>query len=236
MKRFVLVFLAMVSFAGPALAKDLSGYYSVQTEEWKQQVCKYGACENFYTGQRVVDVKPMFLADSQVRQLQAEGKLVESAPLKSAKSEKIRRVNKPAKEAKKSAPKKRAVVAKKRAKSKVIPAVPVPENSECATHEVAKGETVAGLAKRFGTTPEILLALNHEQIKNPNLIKIGWELKVPKISGDSKIAGVLETLKAQCDADSAPKALSSAANHSGVSQVLKSQTVPVFHAGPVLAI
>ena len=183
MKRFisfVVFLLAIVSFAGSVLAKDdpdnLSGFYSVQTEEWKQQVCKYGTCEDFYTGEHITVVKPMQLADGQVQKLRAEGKLVESAPSKPAKPEKIRRAKKAKAKVVKSAPKKRPHIAKKPAQ---VPAISIPSESECVTHKVEKGDTVIGLAKKLGTTPEMIWALNHDLIKNPNLIKIGWNLKVP---------------------------------------------------------
>lgn len=192
MKKFwvvMAVLVAVASFAvAPALAKDLSGYYSVkkETEKWTQEVCKYGDCEPFYTGHRdvVISIEPIYLAHAEVEKLQAEGKLVESAPSRAkTKPEKIQRANSAVKKTKaaKSAPK-RARIAKKSTelkRPKLVPAIPIPSDSECVTHKVARGETVIGLAKKLGTTPEMIWALNHDLIKNPNLIKIGWNLKVP---------------------------------------------------------
>ena len=59
-----------------------------------------------------------------------------------------------------------------------------PENSGQQTasadrlvHQVVKGETLWGLSKRYGVTMERLLELN-PQIKNPNRIQVGQEVRV----------------------------------------------------------
>ena len=44
-------------------------------------------------------------------------------------------------------------------------------------HQVVKGETLWGLSKRYGVTVERLLELN-PQIKNPNRIQVGQEVRV----------------------------------------------------------
>ena len=44
-------------------------------------------------------------------------------------------------------------------------------------HKVVKGDTLWGLAKRYGVTLEQLLARN-PQIKNPNLILVGQEVRI----------------------------------------------------------
>lgn len=44
-------------------------------------------------------------------------------------------------------------------------------------HRVVKGDTLWGLARTYGTTLETLIKLN-PQIKNPNLIRVGDEVRV----------------------------------------------------------
>jgi nucleoid-associated protein YgaU len=46
------------------------------------------------------------------------------------------------------------------------------------TYVIVAGDTVSKIAKRFGITPEDLLAAN-PQVKNPNKIKVGDELTIP---------------------------------------------------------
>ena len=50
-------------------------------------------------------------------------------------------------------------------------------NSQAAYHQVVRGDTLWALAKRYGVTLTELLALN-PQIKNPNLIRVGEEVRV----------------------------------------------------------
>lgn len=45
------------------------------------------------------------------------------------------------------------------------------------TYVVAAGDTVAGISRRFGLTPHMLLQANH--ITNPNLIYVGQQLEIP---------------------------------------------------------
>ena len=48
---------------------------------------------------------------------------------------------------------------------------------QTARHRVVKGDTLWTLAGRYGVTPAELVALN-PQIKNPNLIQVGEEVRV----------------------------------------------------------
>ena len=45
------------------------------------------------------------------------------------------------------------------------------------TYVVVSGDTLSGIAKRFGTTVNVLVKLNN--ISNPNLIRVGQVLKLP---------------------------------------------------------
>lgn len=45
------------------------------------------------------------------------------------------------------------------------------------THRVVKGDTLWAIAKRYGMTVEQLIARN-PQIKNPNLIRVGQEVRI----------------------------------------------------------
>ena len=47
----------------------------------------------------------------------------------------------------------------------------------CMQYTVVKGDTLGKIAKRYGTTVEVLVQLNH--IKNKNLIRIGQVLLIP---------------------------------------------------------
>lgn len=51
------------------------------------------------------------------------------------------------------------------------------EHSQTAYHQVVKGDTLWALARRYGVTLAELIALN-PQIKNPNLIRVGEEVRV----------------------------------------------------------
>ena len=50
-------------------------------------------------------------------------------------------------------------------------------SSGAAYHTVTAGETLWELARRYGRTVPELVALN-PQIKNPNLIRVGQEVRV----------------------------------------------------------
>ena len=46
-------------------------------------------------------------------------------------------------------------------------------------YTVKKGDTLSGIAKRYGTTVKELMFLNSERIKDPDLIIPGWRLLIP---------------------------------------------------------
>lgn len=56
-----------------------------------------------------------------------------------------------------------------------VPAAPAPEYT---THVVGPGDNLSKIAKTYGTTTQELMSLN--AITDPNLVKLGTELKVPK--------------------------------------------------------
>lgn len=60
---------------------------------------------------------------------------------------------------------------------RVAPAPPAAEPVGTSVHTVASGETLAGIASRFGTTVQSLIDAN--AITNPNLIRPGEQLTVP---------------------------------------------------------
>ena len=51
------------------------------------------------------------------------------------------------------------------------------DGSEKLVYSVVKGDTLWGISKKYKTTVEKLLQLN-PQIKNPNLIRVGQEVRV----------------------------------------------------------
>lgn len=51
------------------------------------------------------------------------------------------------------------------------------QTAERKVHTVVRGDTLWGIANRYGTTLEQILKLN-PQIKNPNLIRVGQEVRV----------------------------------------------------------
>ena len=52
----------------------------------------------------------------------------------------------------------------------------------CFEYTVVEGDTLNKLARRFGTTVDILYNLNRDRIKDKNLICVGWKLLIPAIS------------------------------------------------------
>ncbi len=46
-------------------------------------------------------------------------------------------------------------------------------------YKVVYGDTLSGLAMRFGTTVNKLWELNRDKISNPDKIEVGWELRIP---------------------------------------------------------
>lgn len=64
--------------------------------------------------------------------------------------------------------------------SPAAPVTPTPEpDAEVWLYDVQPGDSISGVAIRFGTTTEELLALNPEYQDNMNLIQAGSELIVP---------------------------------------------------------
>ena len=57
------------------------------------------------------------------------------------------------------------------------PATPVPSTSSTQTYKVKGGDTLIGIAARFGTTPKAIAALNG--ITDPSSLKVGQTLKIP---------------------------------------------------------
>ena len=51
--------------------------------------------------------------------------------------------------------------------------------NEYFMYEVVAGDTLSGIAIRFGTNVNKLLRLNSDKITNPDVIKVGWQLRVP---------------------------------------------------------
>ena len=47
------------------------------------------------------------------------------------------------------------------------------------TYEVVPGDSLSVIAMRFGTTVATLMALNKDRITNPDIIKVGWKIRVP---------------------------------------------------------
>ena len=60
-----------------------------------------------------------------------------------------------------------------------------PSSQRIENYVVGKGDTLFGIAKKFGTTPESILAAN--QLKDANKIGIGMKLKVPVETELSKV-------------------------------------------------
>ena len=46
-------------------------------------------------------------------------------------------------------------------------------------HKVKEGETLSELAQKYGTTVGAIWKENAELIENVNVIRVGWELKIP---------------------------------------------------------
>ena len=53
-------------------------------------------------------------------------------------------------------------------------------NGEYYVYVVKRGDTLGKIAKRFGTTVDVIYNLNKDKIKDKNLIKVGWKLLIPK--------------------------------------------------------
>lgn len=64
-------------------------------------------------------------------------------------------------------------------------------SGQLTSYSVKKGDSLAGIAKIYRTTPEALAKLN--EISNPNKIEIGKTLRVPDPDGESKPAVLKRT-------------------------------------------
>lgn len=56
---------------------------------------------------------------------------------------------------------------------------PAPPREPSRVHRVQRGETLALIARRYGTTVEILMRLNRDQIEHPSMIQVGQSIRVP---------------------------------------------------------
>lgn len=68
-----------------------------------------------------------------------------------------------------------------------------PAASSGKTYTVVRGDTLSGIAQRFGTTWQTLQALNG--IKNPNLINVGQKIKLPGGAAKSVSSAKTYTVK-----------------------------------------
>ena len=46
-------------------------------------------------------------------------------------------------------------------------------------YEVQPGDTLSGIGKRFGVPWKEIYEANRDQIKDPDMIHVGWKLKIP---------------------------------------------------------
>lgn len=47
-------------------------------------------------------------------------------------------------------------------------------------YKIVPGDTLSGLALRFGTNVRKLMMLNSDKITNPDVIEVGWEIRIPE--------------------------------------------------------
>lgn len=59
------------------------------------------------------------------------------------------------------------------------------------TYTVKKGDTLSGIAKKYNTTVEALVASNG--IKNPNVITVGQVLTIPDTKSNNQVYNALVT-------------------------------------------
>jgi len=56
------------------------------------------------------------------------------------------------------------------------------ENPYTQWHEVAKGDTLSKIAEKYYGDPSLyrkIFEANRDRIKNPDLIQVGWKLRIP---------------------------------------------------------
>ena len=58
-----------------------------------------------------------------------------------------------------------------------VPATPPPSTAGTRTYKVKAGDTLVGIAAKFGTTPKAIVSLNG--ITNPSSLKVGQVLQIP---------------------------------------------------------
>lgn len=46
-------------------------------------------------------------------------------------------------------------------------------------HRVKKGETLTAIANKYGVPLASILKANSAVIRDPNIIQVGWEIKIP---------------------------------------------------------
>ncbi len=68
------------------------------------------------------------------------------------------------------------------------PPPPVPP-ANAITYVVQSGDTLGGIAAKFGTTWQVLHRANAHIIADPNIIEIGWELEIPRPPEEEGEAG-----------------------------------------------
>lgn len=61
----------------------------------------------------------------------------------------------------------------------VPPSSPAPEGADVWLYTIAEGDSISGLAIRFGSTTEELLALNPEYADNQDLVQAGAQMILP---------------------------------------------------------
>ena len=49
----------------------------------------------------------------------------------------------------------------------------------CFEYVVVEGDTLNKLARRFGTSVNIIYNLNRDKIQDKNIIRVGWKLLIP---------------------------------------------------------
>lgn len=66
-------------------------------------------------------------------------------------------------------------------------------SSSAKTYKVVKGDTLSGIASKFGTTYQILASING--ISNPNVISVGQVLTIPSTGKTTSSSGTVHTVQ-----------------------------------------